>query len=200
MRISITSYKIALSLLFLGGILWTSDSDQNSKQLDGAHNITFGMSRKEAVASFPDFKPIIEKRKNLTILEYREVPSNIGRADKLRIFLTAPDGVFWIEEQYYLKWDLQKEDIVNLENHQRELRRVLGRLRKKFGRETLSEPAELDARFREYDFVTATWQIADKRWIHVIFEPQDWGIYPELNKIVIIYRDSERDQRKTVPR
>ncbi len=200
MRKLILPFKIVLFSLFSCGSLWTSEPDQGDKQLRGTNEINFGMNREEAVESLPDSKPIIEERNNLTILEYRRVPSNIGLIDKLRIFLTVRDGVFWIEEQFYLKWDLQKEDIANLENHQRELRRVLGRLRKKFGRETLLEPAELDARFREYDSVTATWQLADKRWIHLIFEPQDWGIYPELNKIVIIYRDSERDPRKTVPR
>ena len=192
----IPTYKTILPLLFSCGLLWASDPDQGEKQLWGTNEINFGMNHKDVIALFPDLKPLIIKRDDISILEFKDVPRKKGRIDKLRIFFSNLDRVFWIEEQFYLKWDLQKENITNLENHQREFKRIMVQLRNKYGQENLTEQTEFDKRNRKYDFVTAVWQSENNHWIHVIFEPQDWTVYPELNKIIVIYRDSELDPRK----
>ena len=192
----IPTYKTILPLLFSCGLLWASDPDQGEKQLWGTNEINFGMNHKDVIALFPDLKPLITKRGDISILEFKDVPRKKGRIDKLRIFFSNLDRVFWIEEQFYLKWDLQKENITNLENHQREFKRIMVQLRNKYGQENLTEQTEFDKRNRKYDFVTAVWQFENNHWIHVIFEPQDWTVYPELNKIIVIYRDSELDPRK----
>ncbi len=190
-------YKTLLTILFSCMLLCASGPTQGAKYLRGSGKIDFGMNSKDVIASYPDLKPQVEKRDNLTILEFQEVPRKKRLIDKLRIFFVNSEGVFWIEEQFFLKWDLQKENITNLENHQRVFQKIMGQLRKKYGQENLAEPAEFDQRVVEYDFVTAVWQFENNRWIHVIFEPQDWTVYPEINKIIVIYRDSELDPRKT---
>ena len=110
----IPTYKTILPLLFSCGLLWASDPDQGEKQLRGTNEINFGMNQKDVIALFPDLKPLIIKRDDISILEFKDVPRKRGRIDKLRIFFSNLDRVFWIEEQFYLKWDLQKENITNL--------------------------------------------------------------------------------------
>lgn len=199
LRTTINPYKIIFFLLLSIGYPLTFNPDQIIDQLDGVHGITFGMNQEEIMAVLSDFKPTLSTMDSIVIIEYRKILGKKERVDKLRIFLAPRKGVFWIEEQYYLKWDLQKEDIYNLENHRRKLQRITGLLRSKFGKEDLTEPTDLKAKYREYDFASATWQFPENHWVHLIFEPQDWSIYPELNKILVIYRDSIRDPRKTLP-
>ena len=73
---------------------------------------------------------------------------------------------------------------------------VLSRLRSNYGEEDLLEETVLNNQESKFRHVTASWKFADKKWIHVIYEPQDWTLYPELIKIIIIYRSSILDPRK----
>ena len=75
------------------------------------------------------------------------------------------------------------------------MKSVMSRLQKKYGKEDLFENTIFGNRESEFRHVSASWRFADKKWIHLIYEPQDWTLYPELIKIIIIYRSSSLDPR-----
>ena len=165
--------------------------------LSGAYGVHFGMSQDDVLQTMRDQYNLEPDRKfstdNYIILEFEKVPGS--RIHRLRIFIHPQNGVFVIEEEIKIRWDLQQADRDNLEHHQKRLNGVLKRLRRQYGEEVFLEETDLDSRFAKDDFVTTTWSFAKNRWIHVIYEPQDWELYPELNKIIVIYRDSDRDPR-----
>ena len=167
--------------------------------LSGTEGVSFGMSQKEVIQSIIDgrhFKPGKRLgRPEYTVLEFNRREKRSYPLDGIRVFVHPEDGVFWIEEEIDLRWNLQRPARDNREDHQMQLTRVLGKLRNRYGREELYEETDPGSRFAKDDFVTATWSFPDHRWVHVIYEPQDWGIHPEMNKILVIYRDSGRDPR-----
>ena len=124
--------------------------------------------------------------------------ANVKRADQpsqIRAFVSREKGLFAVEEEIILKWNHQLEEGGNLESHRRAMDTILTRLREKYGREVLLEETPFGERYSRFQHVTATWQFAEKGWIHLIYEPQDWALYPELVKIVVIYRSESIDPR-----
>ena len=157
------------------------------------------MNRNEvaaAVASMSDSTAIDVQRKDYQILSVKSVNISDGRCiDQLRIFSGKKRGVFAIEEEIFLKWDHQQPDNENMEAHRTSLEEILNRLRNKYGPENLQEKTEIGVRYRKTNFVSSSWKFANNRWIHVMYEPQDWELFPEMVKIVIIYRDAGLDPR-----
>lgn len=166
--------------------------------LDGAYGLRFGMAQEEVIQTLMDryrLKPSEKlSRNDHVVLEFGRLPRR--EVSRLRVFVHPEKGVFWIEEEILLRWDLQRGDQDNLEYHERRLERVLNRLRQEYGVETILEETHLGGPYSTNNFATATWSFADSRWIHVIYEPQDWELYPEMFKIVVIYRDSNLDPRE----
>ena len=158
------------------------------------------MNRKEvsaAVATMSDSIAIDVERKDYQILSVKSVNINDGRniIDQLRIFSGKERGVFAIEEEIFLKWDHQQPDNDNMEAHRTSLEEILNRLRDRYGPENLQEETEIGVRYRKTNFVSSSWKFANNRWIHVMYEPQDWELFPEMVKIVIVYRDADLDPR-----
>ena len=157
------------------------------------------MNRNEvaaAVASMNDSTAIDVQRKNYQILSVKSVNISDGRCiDQLRIFSGKERGVFAIEEEIFLKWDHQQPDNDNIEAHRTSLKEILNRLRDRYGPENLQEKTEIGVRYRKTNFVSSSWKFANNRWIHAMYEPQDWELFPEMVKIVIVYRDADLDPR-----
>jgi len=193
-----TFISLMLFLLPLGQILPTDTSTAvEMNTLVGAYGVHFGMDQQKVVQTIKDqykLKPDRKvSREDYIILEFGKIPRKL--IHQLRVFIHSKNGVFAIEEEIKLRWNLQQTDLDNLENHQKRLDRILSQLRSQFGNEVFLEDVDLRSRFKKDDFVTATWSFAENHWIHVIYEPQDWELFPEINKIIIIYRDSNRDPR-----
>ena len=150
-----------------------------------------------AVASMSDSIAIDIQRKDYQILSVKSVNINDGRRiDQLRIFFGKERGVFAIEEEIFLKWDHQQPDNDNMKAHRTSLEEILNRLRDRYGPENFQEKTEIGVRYRNTNFVSSSWKFANNRWIHVMYEPQDWELFPEMVKIVIIYRDAGLDPRQ----
>jgi hypothetical protein len=119
------------------------------------------------------------------------------RPSQIRVFVSRKKGLYAVEEEIFLKWNHQLKEARNLESHRRAMDTVLIRLREKYGREALLEETPFGKQYGRFQHVTATWQFAYNKWIHLIYEPQDWALYPELVKIVVIYRSESIDPRKS---
>lgn len=162
--------------------------------------ISFGANEEEVIKTFQTDHNEIPNRmyqqNGYRILEYRNWGMKMGSFDKLRIMIHPSEGVFSVEEEIYLIWDLQKKDEENKERHLKEFNLIIKRLRKLYGREVFLEEPNISRSEKFSDFVSASWLFDDHRWIHLMYEPQDWNVFPELMKIVIIYRDSNRDKRQ----
>ncbi|MBH31068.1 MAG: hypothetical protein CMG71_03645 [Candidatus Marinimicrobia bacterium] len=146
--------------------------------------------------AFIDSAIAVTERDNYQILTMKI--TEVKREDRpiqIRAFLSWEKGLFAVEEEIFLKWNHQLEEGENLESHKLTMDTVLAHLRDKYGREALLEETPFGKRYGRFQHVTATWQFADKRWIHLIYEPQDWALYPELVKIVVIYRSESIDPR-----
>ncbi len=167
--------------------------------LTGVHGVEFGMNRQQVMERINkrfENPPAYEiSRQGYTLVEFSGLKSVKIKSSKLRFFLTPERGVFQIDEVYILRWDLQKSDSDNLDNHRRWLNLLLRKLRQEYGKEEFLETTDLASRFRQEDFVTATWSFPDDRWIHIIYEPQDWSVFPEMNKILVSYRYASADPR-----
>ena len=186
------------TLLFI--LLMTTLHSQGQRSLEEIYSLKFGMNQKEvsaAVATMSDSIAIDVKRKDYQILSVKSVNINDGRniIDQLRIFSGKERGVFAIEEELFFKWDHQQPDNDNMEAHRTSLEEILNRLRDRYGSENLQEETEIGVRYRKTNFVSSSWKFANNRWIHVMYEPQDWELFPEMVKIVIIYRDADLDPR-----
>ena len=196
----ITSPKRSLTyLLFL--LLCVSILFPDNKQdLEVIWVVSFGSTEEEVIKTLQTDHNEIPNRmyqqNGYRILEYRNWGKKMGSFDKLRIMIHPSEGVFSVEEEIYLIWDLQKQDEENKEKHLKEFNLIIKRLRKLYGREVFLEEPNISRAEKFSDFVSASWFLKDQRWIHLMYEPQDWNIFPELMKIVIIYRNSNRDKRK----
>ena len=180
-------------LTFVITLLITPLFPEQSK-LNSAYNIPFGSSEElviqEIAETFHVEPSNTYNREHYNVLEFYDVKDDYGKINKLRFFVSEPTGVFRIESEIFLRWDLQIPDTDNLEIHQHIMDTVLYNLRKQYGAETIYEPPNITRFFEPNDFVTAAWQFDNNRWLHLIYETQDWTIWPELSKIIIIYRDS----------
>ena len=186
------------TLLFI--LLTTTLHSQGQRSLEEIYSLKFGMNRNEvaaSVATMSDSTAIDVERTDYQILSVKSVNFNDGRniIDQLRIFSGKERGVFAIEEEIFFKWDHQQPDNDNMEAHRTSLEEILNRLRDRYGPENLQEKTEIGVRYRKTNFVSSSWKFANNRWIHVIYEPQDWELFPEMVKIVIIYRDAGLDPR-----
>ena len=186
------------TLLFI--LLTTTLHSQGQRSLEEIYSLKFGMNRDEvsaAVATMSDSTAIDVERKDYQILSVKSVNINDGRniIDQLRIFSGKERGVFAIEEEIFFKWDHQQPDNDNMEAHRTSLEEILNRLRDRYGPENLQEETEIGVRYRKTNFVSSSWKFANNRWIHVMYEPQDWELFPEMVKIVIVYRDADLDPR-----
>ena len=186
------------TLLFI--LLTTTLHSQGQRSLEEIYSLKFGMNRNEvaaSVATMSDSTAIDVERTDYQILSVKSVNFNDGRniIDQLRIFSGKERGVFAIEEEIFFKWDHQQPDNDNMEAHRTSLEEILNRLRDRYGPENLQEETEIGVRYRKTNFVSSSWKFANNRWIHVMYEPQDWELFPEMVKIVIIYRDAGLDPR-----
>ena len=187
------------TLLFI--LLTTTLHSQGQRSLEEIYSLKFGMNRNEvaaSVATMSDSTAIDVERTDYQILSVKSVNINDGRniIDQLRIFSGKERGVFAIEEEIFLKWDHQQPDNDNMEAHRTSLEEILNRLRDRYGLENLQEETEIGMRYRKTNFVSSSWKFINNRWIHVMYEPQDWELFPEMVKIVIIYRDAGLDPRQ----
>ena len=190
------------TLLFI--LLTTTLHSQGQRSLEEIYSLKFGMNRNEVaalVATMSDSTAIDVERTDYQILSVKSVNFNDGRniIDQLRIFSGKERGVFAIEEEIFLKWDHQQPDNDNMEAHRTSLEVILNRLRDRYGPENLQEKTEIGVRYRKTNFVSSSWKFANNRWVHVMYEPQDWELFPEMVKIVIIYRDAGLDPRSNYP-
>lgn len=178
-------------------------SQREERTLDGVHGVRFGMELTEVVESIAREYGVRPSRRieeaTGTRLEYDNLKTPRGRVARLRLLVHPVRGLFWVDEEHILRWNLQLPDRDNLESHGRALAALLGDLRSRYGPERFRGKPELSQRFRPDDFVTASWRFPGDRWIHVIYEPQDWSLFPEVNTLVVIYRDSSRDPRGLRP-
>ena len=186
------------TLLFI--LLTTTLHLQGQRSLEEIYSLKFGMNRNEvaaSVATMSDSTAIDVERTDYQILSVKSVNFNDGRniIDQLRIFSGKERGVFAIEEEIFFKWDHQQPDNDNMEAHRTSLEEILNRLRDRYGPENLQEETEIGVRYRKTNFVSSSWKFANNRWIHVMYEPQDWELFPEMVKIVIVYRDADLDPR-----
>ena len=186
------------TLLFI--LLTTTLHLQGQRSLEEIYSLKFGMNRNEvaaSVATMSDSTAIDVERTDYQILSVKSVNFNDGRniIDQLRIFSERERGVFAIEEEIFFKWDHQQPDNDNMEAHRTSLEEILNRLRDRYGPENLQEETEIGVRYRKTNFVSSSWKFANNRWIHVMYEPQDWELFPEMVKIVIVYRDADLDPR-----
>ena len=185
------------TLLFI--LLTITLHSQDQRSLEEIYSLKFGMNLNEvaaAVASMSDSTAIDVQRKDYQILSVKSVNiSDRRRIDQLRIFSGKERGVFAIEEEIFLKWDHQQPDNDNMEAHRTSLEEILNRLRDRYGPENLQEKTEIGVRYRKTNFVSSSWKFANNRWVHVMYEPQDWELFPEMVKIVIVYRDADLDPR-----
>jgi len=186
------------TLLFI--LLTTTLHSQGQRSLEEIYSLKFGMNRNEvaaSVATMSDSTAIDVERTDYQILSVKSVNFNDGRniIDQLRIFSGKKRGVFAIEEEIFFKWDHQQPDNDNMEAHRTSLEEILNRLRDRYGPENLQEETEIGVRYRKTNFVSSSWKFANNRWIHVMYEPQDWELFPEMVKIVIVYRDADLDPR-----
>ncbi len=186
------------TLLFI--LLTTTLYSQGQRSLEEIYSLKFGMDRNEVAASvapMSDSTAIYVQRKDYQILSVKSVNINDGRRiDQLRIFSGKERGVFAIEEEIFLKWDHQQPDNDNMKAHRTSLEEILNRLKDRYGPENFQEKTEIGVRYRNTNFVSSSWKFANNRWIHVMYEPQDWELFPEMVKIVIIYRDAGLDPRQ----
>lgn len=186
---TIYSFYLTFVITLLITPLFTEQSKLNS-----AYNIPFGSSEElviqEIIETFQVEPSNTYNRENYKVLEFYDVKDDYGKINKLRFFVSHPTGVFRIESEIFLRWNLQIPDSDNMKNHQHFIETVLYNLRKQYGKETIYEPPNITRTFELNDYATATWQFENNRWLHLIYETQDWIIWPELSKIIIIYRDS----------
>jgi len=140
----------------------------------------------------------VTKRDRYQILTMK-IPKvkKVDQPSQIRAFLCREKGLFAVEEEIFLKWNHQLEKTENLESHRHTMESILTRLREKYGREALLEETLFGKRYDKFQHITATWQFTNKRWIHLIYEAQDWVLYPELVKIVLIYRNENIDPRES---
>ena len=149
-----------------------------------------------AVESMSDSAVTEVERKGYLIFSTRNAKVDKNRnTDQLRLFIGNESGLFAVEEEIFLRWDHQRPDSENMEAHRISLKEILNRLKNKYGPQNLLEETEIGVRYRKTNFVSSSWKFANNRWVHVMYEPQDWELFPEMMKIVIIYRDAGLDTR-----
>ncbi|MCH8011256.1 MAG: hypothetical protein IIA61_04795 [Candidatus Marinimicrobia bacterium] len=196
----ITSPNRSLTYLLFPLVCISILFPDNKQDLEVIWGISFGSSEEEVIKTFQTDHNEIPNRmyqqNGYRILEYRNWGKKMCSFDKLRIMIHPSEGVFSVEEEIYLIWNLQKKDEENKERHLKEFNLIIKRLRKLYGREVFLEKPIISRAEKFSDFVSASWFFKDQRWIHLMYEPQDWNVFPELMKIVIIYRDSNRDKRQ----
>ncbi len=171
---------------------------QDLQKLEPIHSLKFGMKESEVISQIKKLtKTAISttERDSYKILKIslKENPN----FNELRVFLSKDKGLFAIEEQIFFKWDHQIDDEKNLTENKNIMESVINLLRSKYGKENLLEETILDNRESNFRYVTASWKFANKEWAHVIYEPQDWTLYPEKIKIIILFRNSILDPRKS---
>ena len=170
---------------------------QELRKLESIHSLKFGMKKSEIISQIKKLtdSKISTTERNLHSVLSISMKDN-SNFNQLRTFLSKDGGLFAIEEEIFIRWNHQIEDGENLLANKKAMESVLSRLRSNYGEEDLLEETVLNNRESKFRHATASWKFADKRWIHVIYEPQDWTLYPELIKIIIIYRSSILDPRK----
>ena len=170
---------------------------QELRKLESIHSLKFGMKKSEIISQIKKLtdSKISTTERNLHSVLSISMEDN-SNFNQLRTFLSKDGGLFAIEEEIFIRWNHQIEDRENLLANKNAMESVLSRLRSNYGEEDLLEETVLNNRESKFRHATASWKFADKRWIHVIYEPQDWTLYPELIKIIIIYRSSILDPRK----
>ncbi|MFQ6674536.1 MAG: hypothetical protein ACE5GH_07110 [Fidelibacterota bacterium] len=131
-----------------------------TKFLEGVYHIRFGMGETEVIQSLSGntgARPVrTVDRENTRILEFERMNVPAGRIDKMRVFVNLEEGVFWIEEQLFLRWDSQGPHGETVRRHQNKMAAVTARLRKLYGPETLLEPVDPGVRSEGRDFVAAS--------------------------------------------
>ncbi len=170
---------------------------QELRKLESIHSLKFGMKKSEIISQIKKLtdSKISTTERNLHSVLSISMEDN-SNFNQLRTFLSKDGGLFAIEEEIFIRWNHQIEDGENLLANKNAMESVLSRLRSNYGEEDLLEETVLNNQESKFRHVTASWKFADKKWIHVIYEPQDWTLYPELIKIIIIYRSSILDPRK----
>ena len=180
-------------------LLTTTLHSQGQRSLEEIYSLKFGMNRDEVVAaveSMSDSAVTEVERKGYLIFSTRNAKVDKNRnTDQLRLFIGNESGLFAVEEEIFLRWDHQRPDSENMEAHRISLEEILNRLKNKYGPQNLLEETEIGVRYRKTNFVSSSWKFANNRWVHVMYEPQDWELFPEMMKIVIIYRDAGLDTR-----
>ena len=174
---------------------------QGLRSLELPHALQFGMDSPElqtVMDAAGDSAVTVTERDRYQILLVKILrEKRTDRPSQIRAFVSREKGLFAVEEEIFLKWDHQQEEKNNLESHRRAMDAVLTRLREKHGRESLLEDTPFGKQYIRFQHVTATWRFTDNGWIHLIYEPQDWALYPELVKIVVIYRSESFDPRES---
>ena len=180
-------------------LLTATQHSQGLRSLEEIYSLKFGMNRDEvaaAVESMSDSAVTEVERKGYLIFSTRNAKVDKNRhTDQLRLFIGNESGLFAVEEEIFLRWDHQRPDSENMEAHRISLEEILNRLKNKYGPQNLLEETEIGVRYRKTNFVSSSWKFANNRWVHVMYEPQDWELFPEMMKIVIIYRDAGLDTR-----
>ena len=180
-------------------LLTATQHSQGLRSLEEIYSLKFGMNRDEVVAvveSMSDSAVTEVERKGYLIFSTRNAKVDKNRnTDQLRLFIGNESGLFAVEEEIFLRWDHQRPDSENMEAHRISLEEILNRLKNKYGPQNLLEETEIGVRYRKTNFVSSSWKFANNRWVHVMYEPQDWELFPEMMKIVIIYRDAGLDTR-----
>ena len=187
------------SSIILCILLTATQHSQGLRSLEEIYSLKFGMNRDEVVAageSMSDSAVTEVERKGYLIFSTRNAKVDKNRnTDQLRLFIGNESGLFAVEEEIFLRWDHQRPDSENMEAHRISLEEILNRLKNKYGPQNLLEETEIGVRYRKTNFVSSSWKFANNRWVHVMYEPQDWELFPEMMKIVIIYRDAGLDTR-----
>lgn len=170
---------------------------QELRKLEPIHSLKFGMKKSEVISQI---KKLTDSKISTTDRNLHSVLSislkDNSNFNQLRAFLSKDGGLFAIEEEIFIRWNHQIDDEKNILANKNAMESVMSRLRSNYGEEDLLEETVLNNRESEFRHVTASWKFANKKWVHVIYEPQDWTLYPELIKIIIIYRSSNLDPRK----
>lgn len=169
---------------------------QELRKLETVHSLKFGMKESEVISQIKKLtdNDISTTERNLYSVLRISLKDN-SNFNQLRAFLSQTRGLFAIEQELFIYWNHQ---IDNQENHEAlkdTIGSVMNRLQKKHGKEDLFEDIIFGNRKSEFRHVSASWRFADDKWIHLIYEPQDWSLYPELMKIVVVYRNSSLDPR-----
>ena len=170
---------------------------QELRKLEPIHSLKFGMKKSEVISQIKKLtdSKISTTERNLHSVLSISLKDN-SNFNQLRAFLSKDGGLFAIEEEIFIRWNHQIDDEKNIIANKNSMESVMSRLRSNYGEEDLLEETVLNNRESEFRHVTASLKFANKKWVHVIYEPQDWTLYPELIKIIIIYRSSNLDPRK----